>query len=180
MVTPRSKLTLAMARELILPERSDELRDLSDVEFTEAGVKLLLENIPLIAEKKQMVVSQREMDSEIAFGLANIKFLTKLHNLNIGAGAEGPAGLQARVACAKHLFTAMDQCSLVTIDDIRSYRADTVFGFADRDFDNLFEMGDGDKVYSAMIKLSQTSSAAASVCNDMGWDKAYQADRSRG
>lgn len=180
MKKPRFTLTLAMARALLLPEHSDELKYLSNVEFTEAGAKVLLENVPLIVEQQQIVVTQREMESEKKFGLANLAFLTKLHNVNMGTGSEGPEGLKARIACASHIFTAQDQKSAVSIDDLRSWRAYTVFGFGDREFDNLFEMGDGDQVHAAMMKLSQTSRSAASVCANMGWNKESTTERSRG
>lgn len=159
-------ITAAMARQLI--DAGDNVA-ISCHPFTVEGAKALLNRIEEVATLKNLCITPSELKREQQFGLANAAFLTKLHNLALGTGGEGAPGLNARIACAKHIFTAVDQRSLVSVDDIRSYRAHCVFGFGDRDFDNLFEMGDGRQVRDAMTELAKSSGSVAQVCQQFGW-----------
>lgn len=162
-------LTATHARSLLNSTGPISFGDLPLATFTVAGARVLLESIDRIAAGREMQVENREMAREQQFGLYNLDFLVKLHNLSLGIREQGPQGLKARIACARHIFTAMDQGSTVSLDDIRSYRAHTVFCFGDRDFDTLFEMNDGDQVKASLMELAEESASVKDACRKIGW-----------
>lgn len=86
-----------------------------------------------------------------------------LHYYKNEIGKEGEIGLQARVDCLKRLIKAG-----FGNPEFSFY---TVFGFGGREFDTIFEMGDGDQVKEAVLGMieSDTSGAIKKFCKQAGW-----------
>lgn len=171
-------LTEAKARSLIASTGFIPINNLAQHPFTVAGARVLLNNIRQVAIRKNLDVCTRDLLREAEIGEREIQFLTKLHNLRIGTTQEGEHGLNARIACATHIFTAADQSSCVTIRDIKSWNAYTVFDFGEREFDALFEMGDGAQVKDALVELAQSNARVAATCREFGWMDASDLQRS--
>lgn len=174
-------LTAAVARDLmtrirgLLSQRAQLSLDLRKTRLDPAGARVLLSNLELVARAKGLQIDAKALAAEERFGLANLGYLVRLHNLAIKTDELGPVGLTARIACAQHIFSAKSQGSAVTLRDLASYRAYTAFDFGAREFDTLFEMFDGSEVRQALEKLARTdASVAQAIERDMGWTGARQ------
>lgn len=138
------------------------------VKLSTGSAKRLLDSIETLARAQNSDATVPELAAEKMTGMAELGYLVKLHNLNLRAHAS----LAARVAVAQHIFTAQRQGSTFGLDDIKSYRAYTVFRFGPRQFDALFEMGDGTQVREAMQALAERDPTVGNVCREMGWSDA--------
>lgn len=162
-------LSATHARSLLKSTGPISVEELPNTTFTCAGARVLLDNFARIATARGFQLSDREIAVEKQYGLQHLDFLVKLHNLSTGIRAEGPQGLKARIECARHIFTAEDQLSSVVLSELRSFLAQVVFCFGEREFDTLFEMGDGDQVKAALMESAEESKAVKDVCRGIGW-----------
>lgn len=171
----RRLLSAPVARELIRQLKSVDAGgtlDLSEWALTPAAARILLGNAKLVIEAQGL--AHDDVDSDVRFCLDHLDFLVRLHNL---AASARNGGLVERVACAKHLFAAPRQL----LDEILRHRAYAIFGFGPRQFDSLFEMGDGGLVREALVRASASDAAIARCCQEMGWDEvARRRDREIG
>jgi len=159
-------LTVADVRRLLELRERGNWSLIERVKLSQASARALLANIEDVVRHQRLDVRQAEVKDERQFGLANLAFLTTLHNLNLKACS---GTTQDRVATARHIFTAAEQGSCVTLDDLMAYRAHAVFGFGPRQFDTLFESGDGAQVKGALLNLALDSPAVAQCCREVGW-----------
>lgn len=86
-----------------------------------------------------------------------------MHHLSSKIYRSGADGLAARIECVRRLFAN----GIVA----PGYRFFTVFEFGERQFDTCFEMGDGDEVVKALVKMAKKApgSELARCVDDMGW-----------
>lgn len=171
-----AKVTAAQAREVIQALRDGRHYE-SSVQnrlylspWSLAAAKVFVENIDVLVHARSEQLTAGQIRSEQAFCRHHLEFLVRLQNLHVAeqTAREGE-GLRARIALAAHIFSSDRGRSAVTISDLREYRAHTVFNFGDRQFDRIFECGDGDQVRDALEQMAELDPVVAESCRAMGW-----------
>ena len=118
------------------------------VDPQEASMKLRLYNdlfnIGDALNRGDPSVTRESIAREKALGVANFDFAVQLHRLKAGTDEPGAAGLRARIACARHVFSS----GLLKEVNENGFR--TVFGFDSSDLDRLFALADAPAVRTAL------------------------------
>lgn len=99
-------------------------------------------DIKSAAERKGRTLLKIEFDRESQAAMQNFELGCWLYHYKPLISLEGITGFEARVDCAMRL--------MLSGVNYPGYDFYTVFDFGDRDFSDLFEMGDGDAVLHAL------------------------------
>ncbi|MBK4738660.1 hypothetical protein [Noviherbaspirillum pedocola] len=106
-------------------------------------------DIPGVAKRRNVTLDAWDLRSESAAAKQHFALGCWLYYYSQRIGLTGPQGLRDRIDCARRIFEAGFANP--------GYAFFTVFHFGEREFDTLFEMGDGAAVVDALRKLARKS-----------------------
>lgn len=167
-------LTRAIARQIFDDPQIDRTLAISRIpelcKYTIGAVRVLLEpaNFKRLAAAQHQDTSEADVERERLFCLQHAAFITKLHNLYKDECAKNTPA--ARAAVVLHIAKAPELGSSVCLDELTGYKAYTLTSFGERQFDKMFEMGDGNEVAAIVKEQARTSQAVRDFCVDtMQW-----------
>ncbi len=173
------KLSKAAAMELITDAQNGNYGGLAwaldTMDLTHGAVGVLAERLDLVVKAQASDADAYSMERERRFAARHCAFAIKLKSLARGND------LRSRIACAKHIFSSCGSEGGPHFEDVTGgYVAFSLFRFGPRQFDSLFEMGDGDEVRAALERLALRDPVVAQNCERMGWSEQRDQDRFRG
>lgn len=108
--------------------------------------------------------SEREIETMRRLSHRHLPALFRVQLLHRAAQREDSIGLRARIEIARTLLREG------LLKEVAQDRFLVSFGFGSRDFDALFEMGDGGPVREALVQAAQNDAALAEHLGALGWD----------
>lgn len=119
-------------------------------------------DIPATAKAFSIEMTWQELESEKRFAQEHFELGCWLYYYRRLIGLPGATGFVHRLACAAIIFQS-------GFTSIKNDQAFTVFGFGERQFDTIFEMGDGSQVVEGLRQLAASSPAVAAAFAQHGW-----------
>lgn len=129
-----------------------------------AMLKIRALNIQATAkEKGNSPLDSWDLQNEIWHAEKHFELGCWLYFYSKKVGKEGSAGLFFRIGCLKKIIKSGIEKT--------GYSFFTVFDFGEREYDTIFEMGDGDLVKKAILAEipKDTTGLFKTYCANMGW-----------